>query len=186
MHGEIKISSDELKVKRLSFSEWIVLWELYFAEKMSNITIDPTVYDKMQGKAYIFEEDDGSFSLLPKGKELFESSDEFFDEFISLFPTRVKLPTGETRILSPNGGNTAVGLKLLKKWKVITKSNPETQKHLVDCLKAEIELRTKTNTLQWMRNSETWLNKCTWEDYEYLLKEGKEIVEGGRVNELKL
>ena len=186
MNGEIKISSDELKVKNLSFSEWIVLWELYFEEKMPHITIDPKIYEKMQGRALIFEEDDKSYTLLPKGKELFESSDEFFDEFISVFPTRVKTPTGETRILSPAGINTAVGFKLLKKWKGITNSNPEVQKHILDCLKAELELRKKTNTVQWMRNAETWLNKCTWEDYEYLLKEEREIIEGSRVNELKL
>jgi hypothetical protein len=185
MQTEIRISSDELKAKRLAFSEWIVLWELYFDKKMSNITIDEAVYEKMEGKAYVYKEDDGSYTLLPKGKEVFESSDEFFDEFLRIFPTRVTTPTGEVRVLSPVGCNTGMGLKLLKKWRAITKSNPEAQRYIVECLKAEVDLREKTGSMQWMRNAETWLNKCTWEDYEYLLKEKKE-ESTGKINEIKL
>jgi hypothetical protein len=89
------------------------------------------------------------------------------------------------RVLSPASPSSLAGKKIKRKWCAITKNSIEKQELILNCLKAEVELRRKENNLYWMRNIETWLNKVTWEDYQYLLEEPKEEIKGF-MNEIRL
>jgi hypothetical protein len=124
---------------------------------------------------------------LENGITVFEPSGGLFEEFIKLFPTRVSNMNGESRVLSPASMKSVVGTKMKSKFYRITKNREEFQKHVIKCLECELNLRKKEGSLYWMRNMEAWLNKATWEDYEYLLEKPiKKESEGFKVNEIRL
>jgi len=168
---EFSCNIDELDEMGLTFTEYLILFSIYNQVIYKNIQINEKVYEKLENKGYIEKEGD-NYLLLEKGFDFFAPKDDLFEEFITIFPTRVVVPlNGSVRILSPASANTVAGKKLRKKWDTTTKGKIKFQRHVIDCLKAEIENRTATNNLQWMRNAETWLNNGTWEDYAYLLQE---------------
>lgn len=173
---EFSCNIDELSELGLTFTEYLILFSIYNQVVYRNIQINEKVYDKLEEKSYIRKEKD-RYELTDKGFDFFVPSENLFKEFIETFPTRVSDPvSGSVRILSPAKFETVAGKKLKKKWDSVTKGKIENQKHILECLKAEIHHRTTTNSLQWMRNAETWLNNGTWEDFEYLLDKTTRIL----------
>lgn len=174
---EFSCNIDELDELGLTFTEYLILFSIYNSVSYKNIQINPKVYEKLEDKGYIKKIEDDNYVLLDKGYDFFVPPEDMFKEFIELFPTRVVNPNdGSVRILSPSSPDTIVGKKLKKKWDSITKGKLPTQKHIINCLKAELENRKSTNNLQWMRNAETWLNNGTWEDFAYLLDKPKTTI----------
>lgn len=167
---EFSCNIDDLDEMGLTFTEYLVLFSIYNNVVYKNIQINEKVYEKLIEKGYI-EKGEDSYLLLDKGIDFFSPKNDLFEEFITTFPTRAVDPiSGSVRILSPASANTVAGKKLKKKWDTATKGKAKLQRHVIDCLKAEIDNRTKSGSLQWMRNAETWLNNGTWEDYAYLLE----------------
>lgn len=186
MDRRFSVSEDELKERGLCLVEYLVLWSVYNHVLIKYLSELPdSVYDALIAKGLIKKKDEW-YIPTEDGSSIFEPSDGTFEEFIESFPTRaVNTITGEVRVLSPASPTSALAKKLRKKWYAITKKDKKIQEHIINCLKCEVDLRKKTNSLHYMRNIETWINKATWEDYEYLLRENKsENV--GRVNEIKL
>lgn len=171
---EFSCNLDELDEKGLTFTEYLILFKLYNYMEYRNISINESVYELLSSKGYIKKDNEDvlGWVLTEKGEAFFDGAPELFDEFIELFPTRVTDNTGVVRVLSPASADTVQGKKLRKKWITITKNNYDKQKHIIDVLRKEVEYRSKTNKLSWMRNAETWLNNGTWEDFEFLLDEG--------------
>jgi len=166
---EFSCNIDELDEMGLTFTEYLILFSIYNQVIYKNIQINEKVYEQLERKGYIRKEEE-VYVLTDKGFDFFVPPENLFAEFITTFPTRVVDPiNGAVRILSPAKSETVAGKKLKHKWDTATKGRLETQKHILACLKAEIQHRTNTNSLQWMRNAETWLNNGTWEDFEYLL-----------------
>lgn len=171
---EFSCNIDELDELGLTFTEYLILFSIYNQVVYKNIEINEKVYEKLENKSYIGKTEEGTYVLLDKGFDFFVPPENLFSEFIETFPTRVVDPaSGSIRILSPASANTVAGKKLKKKWDSISKGKNDFQRHVIDCLKAEIRNRTTTNSLQWMRNAETWLNNGTWEDFAYLLDKPK-------------
>jgi hypothetical protein len=184
---ELNIKIEDLKKIGLTLTQYITLWGIYNSVKIKYIVTDEEGINDLKTKGYMVQAfGHENFLLTKRGLELFEPPVGIFDEFIQLFPTRVKDAAGIVRILSPEGPNTLAGQKLRRKWHAITKTNTELQNHIIECLKEEVELRKKEGNLYWMRNAETWLNKCTWEDYEYLLKREKKEETERKVGEIRL
>jgi len=169
---ELRIETDDLKKIKISLTQYIYLWSIYHRVKVkffdiSEEGIQELYKDKYIGKV-VGEED--KYGLTEKGIELFEPSGGIFDTFIQVFPTRVTNHIGQSRVLSPASADTLAGKKMKRKWYSMTKNKIEVEEHILKCLEKEVELRKKEGSLYWMRNIEAWLNKATWEDYEYLLE----------------
>lgn len=170
---EFSCNIDELDELGLTFTEYLILFSIYNQVIYKNIQINEKVYEKLVDKSYI-RKTENSYELLNKGFDFFVPKENLFDEFIKTFPTRVVDPaSGSVRILSPASATSVAGKKLKKKWDSLTKGKNDFQRHVIDCLKAEIQNRTTSNSLQWMRNADTWLNNGTWEDFAYLLDKPK-------------
>jgi hypothetical protein len=182
---ELRISLRELEDLELSFTEYLVLWGLHNGVVYGKITIDPSIYENLLAHEYITQEGT-EYSLTQYGVAIFEPVKSNFTDFIDIFPTRVSSPTGEVRVLSPASSTTLVANKLKRKWIGITHGKPDIELKIIECLKMEVELRKKEKSLHYMRNAETWLNKCTWEDYEYLLDKPKLEDNGFKINEIRL
>jgi len=166
---EIKITINELKDRGLKLIQYILLWGIYYELKIEGLVIQDDIVNDLVDRSFIHKQ--GSYwALNPLGLELFEPKNGTFDEFVEIFPTRVSDAAGVVRVLSPASTDTLAGSRLRRKWYTITKNNKSLQDHILACLKEEVRMRKMSGNLYWMRNAETWLNKATWEDYEYLLE----------------
>jgi len=183
---ELVIRIEDLEKKNLSLTQYLFILGLYHQVDLKLLDIPEERLIDLIIRHYI-SKSGKEYTLLTPAKELFEQSSGIFDEFLKLFPTRVSNQNGETRILSPAGVDTIAGKKMKDKFYRITKNKVEFQKHILICLEREVQLRKKEGNLFWMRNVESWLNKATWEDYEYLLEQPKkEESSGFKVNEIRL
>ena len=173
---EFRVNISDLKKVGISLTQYLFIWGIYNGVKVKYLdikeeAIEALLRDGWMGKIKGTEFD---YGLTEKGIELFEPSGGIFEKFLALFPTRVSNQAGVTRVLSPVDPNSISGKKLKRKWYSITKNKQEIEEHILKCLEKEVELRRKDGSLYWMRNVEAWLNKATWEDYEYLLETKKE------------
>jgi hypothetical protein len=185
---ELRITVEELKKLGLSLTQYVLLWGLYNRVKINYFVVDENgIADLLKRQLVGYSTTTGEMLLTTLSLAIFEPPCALFDSFIETFPTRVKNNAGVVRVLSPDSPDTLSGRKLKHKWHVITKNNSKLQEHIIQCLKEEVRVRTNTGELYWMRNAETWLNKCTWEDYEYLLEQPKtEENKGIKMNEIRL
>lgn len=97
-------------------------------------------------------------------KAVFDNdSEDLFSIFLDLYPKH----TGgsDSRWLCPINTTSILGKELQAKWRKVTKGNKQLQKLIIDCLKAEIAERKRTNNLQYMRQAIVWLNKAEWEKW---------------------
>ena len=182
---ELRVEIASLKKIGITLSQYLMLWGLYNQVRIKYFVLSDDGLKDLSEKEYIGLNGD-VWLLTRKGIEVFEPPTGIFDEFLKTFPVRVKDASGIVRVLSPESPDTLSGQKLRRKWHAITKTNVELQNHIVKCLKEEVGLRKKEGNLYWMRNAETWLNKATWEDYEYLLGKPKEKENGHKIGEIKL
>jgi hypothetical protein len=183
---EVTINIEHLKSIGLTLSQYIYLWSLYSQVKVKYLEISKEGLDNLIDRFYLTKNGE-EYVLLENGLELFEPSNGLFEDFIKLFPTRVTNTNGESRVLSPVSVNSMSGKKMKAKFYRITGNKGEFQKHVIRCLENELNLRKKEGSLYYMRNVETWLNKATWEDYEYLLEQPKkEESKGFKSSEIRL
>lgn len=185
---EIRIRIEDLKKIGISLTQYLLMWQYYNHLKVKYLDIKQEGIDDLRSKGYIAKlKDKDEYVLTEKGVLLFEPEGGIFEEFLTLFPTRVTDMAGRSRVLSPVDAKSMSGQKMKKKWFAITHNKAELENHILSCLRAEINLRKKEGSLFYMRNIEAWLNKATWEDYEYLLEKlQKEETIGFKVNEIRL
>lgn len=183
---EIRITIEELKNKNISLTQYVFILGLYHHVDIKLLDIPEERLIDLIIRHYVVKNGD-EYTLLGPALELFEPINSIFEKLIEIFPTRVTDAIGSTRVLSPASTTSMAGGKMKKKWTNITKNNVEFQKHILNCLESEVKLRKRENSLFWMRGLEPWLNKATWEDYEYLLEQPKkEESKGFKVNEIRL
>lgn len=187
--AELRVKIEDLKKIGISLTQYLLCWGYYNHMKVKYLDIQQEGIDDLRSKGYIAKiKDKDEYGLTEKGVLLFEPEGGIFDEFLKLFPTRVSNTSGQSRVLSPVDPKSISGEKMKKKWYSITKNKSEVEEMILSCLKAEIQLRKKEGNLFYMRNIEAWLNKATWEDYQYLLE--KQTVESStgfnKVGEIRL
>ena len=95
--------------------------------------------------------------------------DDIFEEMFSIFPTKVQRPDGAIAFLRRDK-------RLCKDlYYIITKDNRPKHEHIMTCLRAELEHRKKTNSMQYMKTLQKWLSGKEWENYEDLVADGSYI-----------
>jgi hypothetical protein len=187
---EFRISTEELIDRNMCLTQYLIMWGLYYERAIRGLLVTDEIYETLLKREFIVPIG-SKYSLTDKGRAVFETvsnEDDIFDEFLEVFPTRVTDATGLTRTLSPASSSSILGRKMKVKWRTITKNKLEIQKHIIACLQAEVNMRKSTGALYWMRNMEAWLNKGTWQDYEYLLTDTlrDNSVSTRRVGEIEL
>jgi hypothetical protein len=105
-----------------------------------------------------------------KVNALFRADDSLFWEFFSTYPIKVPGRNGGSRILRSVGLDAKETLKMKKKYESIVKDNVVLHKHILKCLDAELFVRRKDNSLQFMKGIEPYLNQQAWTRYEDTLE----------------
>lgn len=91
-----------------------------------------------------------------------------FEEFYEAFPVKVTRPEGKVDYLRRDK------TKCKTKYKRITKNNLMIHDHIMDCLKFDVENRTKRLNLAYMKQMKNWLDGEEWkmiDDYRQKLAE---------------
>lgn len=97
-----------------------------------------------------------------------------FDEFYELYPTVVTRPDGTLDFLKKNKINCR------KKYKSILGRSKAKRKlmhnHLIDCLNYELEDKTRTGKLGYLKTMWKWLTTAEWENSEEQMKSTETIT----------
>lgn len=171
----MKIDFELLIEKGLNINEYLDLKWLYDFKinneckflKLYNLHLDLQHYESLQYIKIIENE----YELRNKIRNLFEGNKDLFLTFLTRFP--IKTPSG--RYLSTKNEDTIKGKELRKKWNKLFKNNFIAAQKAIDVLDAEMEWRRKNGKFEFMHNAITWLNQGDFQNYEYLLREKKQI-----------
>jgi len=99
-------------------------------------------------------------------------SDDMFDEFYNTFPVYVIRPDGTKGFLRANIN------KCRHEYKKIVGKSLAMHNHIMECLRWEIENKTTTGKLSYIKTMWKWLTQHEWECYEeQLLEETKQQTE---------
>ena len=109
-----------------------------------------------------------NIQVTTKFKNLFEAKD-YFQELVDTFPVKVVRPDGNESYLR-------IGQKKAKlKYIRIIKNSRLKHDTIINALKAEIALRTRQNTLKFMKTLPNWLDGEEFKNYEHLFEDGKPL-----------
>lgn len=177
----ITIDLTLLRKLNLSINEYLSLYNLVCPGCIDTIFI-PRSSDivRLEKKGYVKITPD-EVILRELAKDLFGVKDDYFLQWLTTYPIRVKKSTGGSRALSPRSDDTIEGKKLRKKWNTMFRGKPLEEKRAIKVLEAELEMRRKANSLEFMVESARWLNGGYHEKYEYLLEEDTNVDANGLV-----
>jgi len=108
-----------------------------------------------------------------KCQELFgiDGNKENFYKFFATFPQKVPARAGGYRPLRPLDVDSQSAKKLMAKYFTKVGKKLDKQKRVQEILEAEIEMRRRTNALQFMNAMEAYLNGFKWEESAYLIQQ---------------
>lgn len=112
----------------------------------------------------IDEYDPSKIIILPDFSEFLIMGD-FFDELVKVFPVSVVRTDGTKDFLRTD-------LKRTKSvYSRLTKNKLNIHRHIIDCLKFEIETRKKNGSMGWFKRLPNWVVSEEWKVYEDAMKE---------------
>jgi hypothetical protein len=131
---------------------------------------DSHALEYLQENGFIKIIGEGEFSLRKKATDLFltDSPDEKWLEFLGKYPMK-----GGTRVLKIANPNSKGNIKVKKKYLSIINSDPNLHEHIIKVLEAEMKMRVKDNSMQYMQGMEVWLNQASYDKYAHLVEDSK-------------
>lgn len=168
---------EKLRNLGLSINEYLILYNIVNNHDIS-IMFDYSIEQlvKLERKGYL--KLTGEIHIRNKTYELFYDADndvDFFEKWLSIYPTNVKTSRGGSRALSPASSNTILGKTLKDKWGRCFKKNVDLQKKAIRVLELEVADKTRSGDLEFMVEATKWLNQGYWEKYEYLIQENEKL-----------
>jgi hypothetical protein len=170
---DININFKILASSNLNVNEYLALYDIVNNNEIS-ASFDyglKEVYS-LEKKGYVKCTSNGLF-LRKKAEKLFSINMEYFDQWLEIYPTRVKKRYRGSRALSPASSNTILGKNLRNKWMRIFKNNLDAQQKAILVLEAYLDDLEKAGDLEYAVEATRWLNEGYHEKYEYLLEDNK-------------
>lgn len=172
----IEIDTDTLKRLKLSANQLICLRLLMDKKNQKEyqnfIAVSPMTeaeIDSLKTKEYIVTDDNGNIEVTEKFTSLFDKND-LFDEFYDLYPKLIIRPDGTKDYLR-------IDVNRCRRYynKIVGKSKTR-HKHIIECLEAEINYRTQTNNMRYMKRMPRWLFNEEWQVGEELINDAKKAA----------
>lgn len=175
---KIEINIPQLRELNISPNDYIELYCRY--HKIEYFPL--TEWTHLESKGFLKITNHG-IMLRERAIKLFEISDVdgMFNEFYCTFPLKVPGRNGGSRPLR-TGIDTDFAKKIKAKYVLLVISKGL---HLIamEALKAEMEMRSKSSSMQFMHAIDAWLNQRDWEKYSYLIEEKRD--NGGEEGNIK-
>ena len=175
---KIELNLQKLIKLKLTASQYIVLYLLYQGESTAlngyYTSTDYRSFDEdikyLIESGYVLEpilhNDIEAYVLTDKSKKIFDADNSpWYEEFLQHFPKKVIRQDGMAVVL-----RTAVSACRPKYEKIVGK-NKELHDTIINALKYEVEMRTRSNGLMWMKTLPKWLTAKEWENYIELMQE---------------
>jgi hypothetical protein len=171
----ITIDFELLKKFKISVNEYLILYDVANDFTISGVfNYSAAELVLLEKKALIKLTEEGIF-LRGKSIEIFSVKEDYFAQWIEIYPTMVKKRDGGSRALSPSSAETILGQRLRKKWELVFKKDIEKQLFAIEVLKAEVADKKKSGDLEYMVEAARWLNEGFHEKFAHLITENKEI-----------
>lgn len=163
---------------QISIDSLISLFKKYIKEK-ELIDYNDSEYNKhleeLQQAGFIDES--GNIRIKEVNKFFYPKDEDnffLFEEFYNLFPHVVPNGVGGLRPVSTKNPRGIQGKKTYKLWKNYVRKDEQSQRLVINCLKKELEYRTKQGTLMYLSNIDTWLRNSKWEEWVPFLNQNEE------------
>ena len=171
----ISIDFELLKKLKISVNEYLILYDVANDFTISGIfNYNAAELVQLEKKALLKLTEEGIF-LRGKATEIFSTKEDYFSQWIDLYPTVVKKNAGGSRALSPASSDTILGSRLRKKWDLVFKKDIEKQLFAIEVLRAEVADKKKSGDLEYMVEAARWLNEGFHEKLAHLVTESKEV-----------
>jgi hypothetical protein len=105
-------------------------------------------------------------ALRQKTTDLFIVKQTGFYKFWSIYPIKAG-----SRVLKTGSVDSKEAIVCKQKWDRITHKNPLLEDQIIKGLEIELQIRKRSNSLEYMQLVTTWLNQQTWEKYVHLIEE---------------
>ena len=149
-----------LKKYSLSPNQYYFLMAMF--DKTAPFKIHKDEINELKARNFMVEDDSGMY-LSDVSERIFNTTQELeklFNEVWDLYPERT--PNG--RRLRPLSSDSQIGKKAYHKLKSNLK-NYNNFKKIITGLKSEINIKTRTGSLNYMKHINTWINQKSWEEY---------------------
>lgn len=176
---EIIIDLAKVKDAGLMVDEYLLLFYAYSKKMRQNLQFVDQYGSKecrkylipvLEKKGYV-KVVESVVHLREKTIQLFEDTEDLFTEFFGKFP----LKTPSNRYLRGGDIESIKGKNARKKWNKHFRNRPNAARKAIQALEAELAMRRRNNSLNFMHNMETWLNQGDYETYYSLVSEQKQL-----------
>lgn len=106
--------------------------------------------------------------LRQKTIDLFIVKKSAFLTWWNMYPTKVGIGNN-VRVLKTFDADTNLGRKCKQKFDRITNNDPIKEDQLIKGLEIELEIKKKSNSMQYMQLVDVWLNQETYQKYIHLI-----------------
>lgn len=106
-----------------------------------------------------------TYNVTDKVKDFIKPKKDYFDLFYDMYPIYVTRPDGTKGFLRTNVN------KCRKLFNTYTGNSQAMAEHLINCLKSEIDKKTTTGKLGYMKTMWKWLCDHQWEEIEAEIQE---------------
>jgi hypothetical protein len=175
---KIEINLLKLIKLKLTTSQYVILYLLYQGEGIAlngyYTALDYRSFEEdimyLIQNGYLIEpvmhKDIEGYILSDKSHKIFDKdTSSWYEEFLNHFPKKITRPDGLATIL-----RTAVSACKPKYEKIVSKDK-DLHDTIIKALQYEVEQRTRTNSLMYMKTLPKWLTAREWENYIELMQE---------------
>ena len=180
----INVNTESLIKEKLTASQYIALYLLFeqkyatFIQLVEEYKLHQEMEDLVSKGYFLAYDKKTRPESIPSNKakirHLLDLGDSGFWELLGNYPLKVPADRGGARYLRPSSHTSESAAKLKKKYDSILKRSKHTHEHIMRCLDAELWFRRRGDSMKFMHNLETWLDKRHWEQYENLLEMSNE------------
>jgi hypothetical protein len=178
----IQIETENLIKEKITPNDYIIL-KLLFENQYSTLQklfpITSTLIDNLKILEYesylkmtVDELDWTKIStqifLRQKTIDLFIVKQSAFLTWWNMYPTKVGIGNN-VRVLKTFDADTNLGRKCKQKFDRITGNDPIKEDQLIKGLEIELEIKKKSNSMQYMQLVDVWLNQETYQKYIHLI-----------------
>jgi hypothetical protein len=179
----IQVSTESLKKFGISANDYLYLYLIDRKEYdiLAELNLDIDI-ESLQTKDLLKIGEDVQSHTIRGELFLFNSTpfDQMWSELLSYFPLKVSVSNGKgVRVLRAKDPTAVANKQSKKKYQVYINGDVSKHKEVIKCLKTELSIRSKGDTMGFMQMLSTWVNQHTWEKYDSL--DGEDTQEKSRI-----
>lgn len=172
---EILINTDTLLRSKLNAEEYMVMfmmWKGAHSIASETFALKDVDFEGLEKRGFIKRHGDSFKDWVLRDKFIMlvvTDDNRMWYEFCKVMPFKVPNGRGGNRVLRTSDPDAKSNEKIKKKYLAEVSGKEDLHNKIIRCI--EIELKHNKGKLQFMQNTDTWLNQRTWEKWMSLIDE---------------